>query len=61
MTRRWSRTWARGRLRAKLPALRDALKGHFRTRHHGVMIAQVLARIDLLDESVAALSARIED
>jgi transposase len=52
---------ARGRLRAKLPALREALEGHFRTEHHGLMIAQVLAHIDFLDESVATLSARIEE
>jgi transposase len=52
---------ARGRLRAKLPALREALEGHFRTAHHGLMIAQVLAHIDFLDESVATLSARIEE
>ncbi len=52
---------ARGRLRAKLPALREALDGHFRTEHHGLMIAQVLAHIDFLDESVAALSARIQE
>jgi transposase len=51
---------ARGRLRAKLPALREALEGHFRTEHHGLMIAQVLAHVDFLDESVATLSARIE-
>jgi transposase len=52
---------ARGRLRAKLPALREALEGHFRTEHHGLMIAQVLAHIDFLDESVATLTARIEE
>jgi len=51
---------ARGRLRAKLPALREALEGHFRTAHHGLMIAQVLAHVDFLDESVATLSARVE-
>jgi transposase len=52
---------ARGRLRARLPALREALEGHFRTAHHGLMIAQVLAHIDFLDESVATLSARVEE
>ncbi len=52
---------ARGRLRAKLPALREALEGHFRTAHHGLMIAQVLAHVDFLDESVATLSARVEE
>lgn len=52
---------ARGRLRAKLGELREALEGHFRTEHHGLMIAQVLAHIDFLDESVATLSARVEE
>lgn len=51
---------ARGGLRAKLPALREALEGHVRTEYDGLMIAQVLAHIDFLDESVATLSARIE-
>jgi transposase len=40
--------------------LREALDGHFRTEHHGLMIAQVLSHVDFLDESVAALSARVE-
>jgi transposase len=52
---------ARGRLRAKLPALREALEGRFRTEHHGVLVAEVLAHIDYLDESIARLSARIEE
>jgi transposase len=51
---------AKGRLRAKLPALREALAGRFRTEHHGLLIAQILAHIDYLDEAVALLSARIE-
>jgi transposase len=51
---------ARGRLRAKLPALREALAGRFRTEHHGLLVAQILAHLDYLDESVAFLSARIE-
>jgi transposase len=51
---------AKGRLRAKLPALREALAGRFRTEHHGLLVAQILARIDFLDETVAVLSARIE-
>jgi transposase len=51
---------AKGRLRAKLPALREALAGRFRTEHHGLLVAQILAHIDFLDETVAVLSARIE-
>jgi transposase len=51
---------AKGRLRTKLPALRAALAGQFRTDHHGLLVAQVLAHIDYLDEAIAVLSARIE-
>jgi transposase len=51
---------AKGRLRTKLPALREALTGRFRTDHHGLLVAQILAHIDYLDEAIAVLSARIE-
>jgi transposase len=51
---------AKGRLRTKLPALREALAGRFRTEHHGLLVAQVLAHIDFLDETIAVLSERIE-
>jgi transposase len=34
---------AKGRLRAKLPALREALAGRFRTYHHGLLVGQILA------------------
>jgi transposase len=51
---------AKGRLRAKLPALREALQGRFRTEHHGLLVGQILAHIDYLDETIALLSARIE-
>jgi transposase len=51
---------AKGRLRTKLPALREALAGRFRTEHHGLLVAQILAHIDYLDETIAVLSARIE-
>jgi transposase len=53
-------TLAKGRLRTKLPALREALAGRFRTDHHGLLVAQILAHIDYLDEAVALLSDRIE-
>lgn len=50
---------ARGRMRAKLPALRQALTGHFRP-HHAFLTTQILAHLDHLEEAVATLSARIE-
>src|SRR5437667_3260878 len=50
-----------GPLRAKLPALREALAGRFRSEHHGLLVAQILAHIDYLDEAIATLSARIEE
>jgi len=52
---------ARGRLRRKLPALREALAGRFRSEHHGLLVSQILAHIDYLDETIAFLSARIEE
>src|SRR6266511_950841 len=51
---------ARGRLRRKLPALKEALSGRFRSDHHGLLVAQILAHIDYLDETIATLSERIE-
>jgi transposase len=50
---------ARGKLRAKLPALRRALAGRFRA-HHAFVVGQILAHLDYLDEAIAALSERIE-
>jgi transposase len=49
---------ARGRMRAKLPALREALAGHFRP-HHAFLTTQILAHLDHLEEVVATLSERI--
>jgi transposase len=49
-----------GRLRAKLPALRDALSGRFRP-HHGFLVSQLLAHLDYLDEAVAIVSTRIAE
>jgi len=51
---------ARGRLRRKLPELREALTGRFRGEHHGLLVSQILAHIDYLDETIAFLSERIE-
>ena len=50
---------ARGRLRAKLPALREALAGRFRP-HHAFLVSQLLAHIDYLDESIATVSGEVD-
>jgi transposase len=50
---------ARGRLRQKLPALREALCGQFRT-HHAFLVTQILSKIDFLEETIAALSEEID-
>jgi uncharacterized small protein (DUF1192 family) len=50
---------ARGRLRQKLPALREALTGRFRA-HHALIVTQILAHVDFLDETIAVLSAEID-
>jgi transposase len=50
---------ARGSLRKKLPALRQALAGRFRP-HHGFLVAQILAHLDYLDESIEAVSQQID-
>jgi transposase len=51
---------ARGTLRKKLPALRQALRGHFRP-HHAFMVSHHLGHLDYLDEAIVALSRRIEE
>src|SRR5436309_8330817 len=45
-------------MRAKLPALRQALAGHFGP-HHAFLTTQILTHLDHLEEAVAMLSARI--
>jgi transposase len=50
---------AKGKLRAKLPALRAALEGRFRA-HHALLVSHLLAHIEYLDETVAQLTAEIE-
>lgn len=51
---------AKGALRKKIPALREALQGRF-TDHHALLIGQMLAQIDFLDEAIQTLSARVEE
>jgi transposase len=50
---------ARGKLRAKLPQLRQALAGRVQP-HHLVMISQTLAHIDFLEQTIAQLQVEIE-
>lgn len=51
---------AKGALRKKIPALREALEGRF-TGHHALLVGQMLAQIDFLDETIATLSERIAE
>lgn len=49
---------ALGKLRAKLPALREALQGRFEA-HHAIVIGAILAHLDFLDEQIDRLSEAI--
>jgi hypothetical protein len=49
---------ARGRLRTKLPALRQALDGRF-SRHHARLAAHILDHLDYLQQTIEALSDEI--
>jgi len=51
---------ARGKLRKKLPELRRALHGRFR-RHHAFLVEQILAKIDFLDETLARITAELDE
>jgi transposase len=49
---------ARGALRKKLPALRQALRGRFRA-HHAFLLSQILAHVDYVEEAVEAVGEQI--
>jgi transposase len=51
---------SRGVLRKKLPALREALEGRFDSEHT-LIVGQILAHIDFLDEAIDRLSVEIEE
>jgi transposase len=51
---------AQGQLRRKLPALREALAGRFR-KHHALLVSQLLAHLDYLDEALELLTGQIEE
>ena len=50
---------AKGLLRKKLPALKEALEGRFGP-HHALLVGQILAKLDFLDEAIANLSVEID-
>lgn len=51
---------SKGKMRAKIAQLREALASRFTIEHHGVMVAQLLAHIDTLDAALENLTERIE-
>ena len=51
---------SKGKMRAKIPELKDALQSRFAIEHHGIMVAQLLAHIDTLDAALLNLTERIE-
>jgi transposase len=50
---------AKGKLRKKLPALKQALAGSFKP-HHALIVSHILAHLDYLDETIVALSEEVE-
>ena len=50
---------ARGKLRAKIPALREALLGRF-SNHHALLVSSILAKLDFLEEIIGSLSEEID-
>jgi hypothetical protein len=49
---------ARKRLRAKIPLLREALKGGVR-EHHRFMLQQLMSQVDMLEAQIAAFVSRM--
>ncbi len=50
---------AKGRLRSKIPELRQALRGRFND-HHALLIGIALDHIEHLDQAIAALDAEVD-
>ena len=50
---------AKGKLRAKLPALKQALAGNFRP-HHALIVSHILAHLEYLDEIIGTLTEQVE-
>ncbi len=52
--------FAKGRLRSKIPDLREALHGRFDSQH-ALIVGSILAHLDFLDEQIKLLSDAIEE
>lgn len=50
---------AKGRLRSKMPELREAMRGRF-TDHHALLLGMILDHITYLERAVAGLDTRVE-
>jgi transposase len=50
---------ARGRLRNKLPELREALRGHF-SAHHALLVRLALDHVEQLERSIAELDTAVD-
>ena len=50
---------ARGRLRAKLPQLRQALRGRFGD-HHALLVRLALAHLEHLEGAIATLDSEVD-
>jgi transposase len=50
---------AHGRMRSKIPALRDALTGRFK-QHHAELLTMLLRQVDALSADIDALTERID-
>jgi transposase len=51
---------AKGVMRKKIPALQKALTGRF-TGHHALLVGEILAKLEYLDDAIGRLSAEIEE
>ena len=50
---------AKGKMRPKIPALTEALSGHFGS-HHAVACRRILAHVDFLNVTIGALTEQID-
>lgn len=50
---------AKGRLRKKIPLLREALRGRFR-EHHAIMLRIIFEHVEQLEASIAALDGEVD-
>jgi len=51
---------AHGRMRAKIPALKEALVGRF-DAHHAELLSMLLRQVDQLDADIDVLTERIDE